>query len=239
MSLLTVVRHGQASFLSDDYDRLSAAGEKQAALLADYWLAQGMEFDAVYYGPAERHTRTGEIVAGRFRSAGRAWPKPVVLPELDEFPAEAIVRTFLPGLLPHEPQLRSWKEELSNGVDTQARQRAFDGILREVALRWARGQLHSPGIPTWQDFCHCVEATVRRMTGEAPKSSRLLVFTSSGPKAATARVAMQLSYEATLELTWMPRNCSVSEFLFTTGRFSLSTFNTTPHLTDPALLTYR
>ena len=38
MSVLTLVRHGQASFFADDYDRLSAAGEQQSRLLGQFWL---------------------------------------------------------------------------------------------------------------------------------------------------------------------------------------------------------
>ena len=99
--------------------------------------------------------------------------------------------------------------------------------------------MEAPDIPTWEQFCHRVEAAVGRIRSNAPKSARVAVFTSGGPTAATARVALQLSYEATLELTWSPRNASVSEFLFSQDRFSLSTFNSTAHLPDAPLLTYR
>ena len=40
MSVLTLVRHGQASFFAADYDRLSPAGEGQARHLGDYWARQ-------------------------------------------------------------------------------------------------------------------------------------------------------------------------------------------------------
>jgi len=239
MSLLTVVRHAQASFLADNYDKLSPIGEEQSRLLARYWLEKGATFDQVYYGPAERHRRTGEIIADFYREAGQSWPEPVVLEELDEFPAEAVMRTFLPTLAREHVHLAEWMTELRSSSDFTVRQRAFDRVLRDITNRWLSGEVSDASVPTWQAFCARVEGALERILRDAPKSSRVAVFTSGGPKAVTVRTALRLSYENTLELTWSPRNASFSEFLFTPDRFSMSSFNSTPHLQDPALLTYR
>jgi len=42
-----------------------------------------------------------------------------------------------------------------------------------------------------------------------------------------------------LELHWRLRNGSLTEFAFTRDRFTLDSFNTVPHLDDPALWSYR
>jgi broad specificity phosphatase PhoE len=239
MSSIWVVRHGQASFLAENYDRLSPRGEVQAKLLGEHWARESTNVDQVYYGPAERQIRTGEIVGAQLKAAGLAWPEPISDSDLDEFPAEAVVKRFLPGLMAQHPHLATAVKEFQAATDLLPKQRLFDKVLREVSHRWMMGEVVAPDLPTWQDFCHRIEAAIDRIRANAPKSGRVLVFTSGGPTAATARVALQLSYAATLELTWSPRNASVSEFFFSAGRFSLSTFNTTPHLTDPQLLTYR
>jgi broad specificity phosphatase PhoE len=239
VSLLCVVRHGQASFLADNYDRLSATGEEQARLLGRYWAAAGSTFDRVVTGPAERQIRTASIAGEEIRAHALTWPEPECLEDLDEFPAEPVVRTFLPGLLEQHQHLRHWVHQLKNGTGRDAKQRAFDSILRDVSERWLRGEVTSPDIPSWHDFCHRVERAVRGILDSSPRKSRVAVFTSAGPMAATARAALGLGYQATLDLTWSPRNAAVSEFLFTPGRFSLSSFNTTPHLAEPRLITYR
>ena len=239
MSVLTVVRHGQASFLSEDYDRLSALGEQQARLLGEYWLDRGVRFDRVVYGPRERQIRTGEIIGELYGKAGAGWPEPAVREELDEYPAEEVVRALLPGMMAADARLAGWARELKHPADRLAQQRAFDRILREVSRQWARGEAVVPGVPTWEEFCHGVETAVAQVRQECPRSGRAVMFTSGGPKSATVRVALGLSYEATLELTWSPKNCSVSEFLFSGERFSLHTFNATPHLDHPGLITYR
>ena len=65
MSVLVLVRHGQASFSADDYDRLSPAGEAQARRLGDYWTRQAEVFDEVYVGPRRRQQQTADLVGGQ------------------------------------------------------------------------------------------------------------------------------------------------------------------------------
>jgi bisphosphoglycerate-dependent phosphoglycerate mutase len=50
MSRVFLVRHGQAAFQSDDYDRLTDTGIAQCRQLARHWRAIGREFDLVYAG---------------------------------------------------------------------------------------------------------------------------------------------------------------------------------------------
>lgn len=239
MSTLHLVRHGQASFLAENYDKLSALGERQARLLGEYWLNEGVTFGQVVYGPAERQIRTGDIIGDLYRKSGRTWPDPLMDPDFDEFPAEPVMRRFLPELIARHPQLAAAMAEFQAATEVRSKQRLFDRVLREVSQRWLEGEVSAPDIPSWQDFCLRVEGALWRLRNGAGKSERVAVFTSGGPTAVTARMALQLSHAATLALTWSPRNASVSEFLFTQDRFSLSTFNTAPHLTEPALLTYR
>ena len=51
MSHIILVRHGQASFLERDYDKLCANGEKQATLLGEYWSRRGVNPGVAYSGP--------------------------------------------------------------------------------------------------------------------------------------------------------------------------------------------
>ncbi len=53
MSRLFLIRHGQASFLSDNYDQLSETGESQAQALGEELTADNIVFDAVFCGDLE------------------------------------------------------------------------------------------------------------------------------------------------------------------------------------------
>src|SRR5258708_26259924 len=99
MGSLTLVRHGQASFLQPDYDKLSTLGELQSRTLGEYWVPRGIRFDHVYYGPARRQIDTGEIVGRTYRKGGVEWPQPVHLPQFDEYPRIEGVRASLPPLI--------------------------------------------------------------------------------------------------------------------------------------------
>ncbi len=77
MGTLYLVRHGQASFGADDYDRLSERGHAQALRLGQYWRERGLRFDAVLAGTLLRHTQTLDgIVAG----LGAMCPRPSPCP---------------------------------------------------------------------------------------------------------------------------------------------------------------
>src|ERR1700756_1497898 len=58
MSTLFLVRHGQASFLERNYDKLSTKGETQARMLGEYWAGLNLQFDCVYSGPRVRQRET-------------------------------------------------------------------------------------------------------------------------------------------------------------------------------------
>ena len=58
MAELILVRHGQASFGADDYDKLSDLGWRQSRWLGEYLAARGTRFDRVIRGSLRRHTET-------------------------------------------------------------------------------------------------------------------------------------------------------------------------------------
>ncbi len=239
MALLTLVRHGQASFLEKNYDKLSSLGERQSTKLGEYWVQTGTCFDQVYHGPAERHIRTGEMVNLAFRASRLSWPESVLVPELDEYPGIEVMRAFLPGLMETHDDIRALDTEFRAATERKTAARAYDLLFQRITRMWVAGELESPEVETWQDFCQRIERGITRIREGALKNSRIAVFTSGGVIAATARMALDLSAQKTLELSWAPRNATYSEFLFSGERFSLSSFNNMAHLEDPALISYR
>ncbi len=49
-----MVRHGQASFGQDNYDKLSELGEIQSRKLGEFWVEWDVKIDAVYSGTLDR-----------------------------------------------------------------------------------------------------------------------------------------------------------------------------------------
>src|SRR5439155_26080458 len=74
MSVLTLVRHAQASFPAAEYDRLSEVGQTQASLLGEYWAGRRLLFDEVYTGPRTRQRHTAELAGACCVRTGMTWP---------------------------------------------------------------------------------------------------------------------------------------------------------------------
>ncbi len=62
MGELIFVRHGQASFGAQSYDKLSPLGEEQVQLLAAHWRETGEHFDHLYSGALLRQRETAQIL---------------------------------------------------------------------------------------------------------------------------------------------------------------------------------
>jgi len=239
MALLTLVRHGQASYLKENYDQLSDLGKRQARMLGEYWIRTKTSFDQVYYGPACRHFRTGQIVADVYRLAGQPWPEPVTVPDMDEYVGTAIVRTFLPGLLETHEDIRALEAEYRRTEEQNAAFKIYDKLFARISRMWVDGELDSPDLESWKTFCVRIDRGIQMIRDSAGENKRIVVFTSGGVIAASARLALDLAPQRTLELSLTSRNASYTELVFTPERIWLSSFNNHPHLEDEDLLTHR
>lgn len=239
MAQLTLIRHGQASFLEPNYDKLSERGARQSRRLGEYWVKTGARFDQIYYGPACRHRETGDIVGEVYRQAGLDWPAVTTLATLDEYPGIEVMRTFLPDLLETHEDIRALESEFRQASERAVAIRIYDKMFQRITRMWVDEQLHHPKVESWMNFCDRVARGIGEIRERADKNSRIAVFTSGGVIAATARLALDLAPQRTLELSWTSRNASYAEFLYSSERFSLSSFNNHPHLLEEELLTYR
>jgi broad specificity phosphatase PhoE len=239
MSQLTLVRHGQASFMAENYDKLSPLGELQSLKLGEFWLKNGVTFDLAFQGPAQRHRHTASIVADVYRRAGAPWPEPATIADLDEFDAATLFRVLTPLLVEAHPSVRCLHEAYQEGANSKEAPFLMERLFEEVARHWSIGTVLSPGLESWSEFYTRVVRGIQHVRAVSPKSSRSVCFTSGGPIAVTVGLAQGSAPQKTIELVWVSRNSSYSEFLFSGERFSLSSFNTNPHLDDRALLTYR
>lgn len=239
MGRLFLVRHGQASFLSQNYDQLSSLGETQARLLGSYWAGRGMIFDRAGTGPSQRHRRSAQIAAEAYREAGLGFPEPMVMNEFEEFQGDAVLTQNLPQLRERDPKIRELHDALQAANAEQQKRAAFSRLFEAVIVRWVNGDIATQGAESWQEFRARVNRGLAGLAADSGKGANVAVFTSGGPIGVAMQLALHLSAEDTLRTMWMSRNSSYSEFLFSGDRFTLSSFNSYPHLKDDSLLTYR
>ena len=76
MSDLYLVRHGQGSFGSANYDKLSELGCEQSKLLGEHFAGIGAKIDCIYAGTLQRQHETAELLAEAYAGPGGA-PLPI------------------------------------------------------------------------------------------------------------------------------------------------------------------
>jgi broad specificity phosphatase PhoE len=239
MGILFLIRHAQASFLQQNYDQLSALGKKQSRLLGEYWAQRNVVFDRACTGPCVRQKDTAKLMDEEYRKAGVEFPEPLILPEFDEYQGEAVLALGLPRLLESSARIRELHSKFQASTSPGEQRSSFQKLFEAVIAEWVQGALFLPGVEPWPEFCSRVNLRLSGILAHGGRGEQVAIVTSGGPIAVAMQRALNLSPQHTLQVSWMSRNCSWSEFLYAGDRFTLSAFNTHPHLNDAAMLTYR
>jgi broad specificity phosphatase PhoE len=239
LGYLVLIRHGQPQTFEKDGDRLSPLGEEQARTLAGYWIRQGVNFDEVYSGALVRQRRTAEIVEECFIQSGLEWPQLQTTPELNEYDSIGIINNLIPSLAQRDAAFRALAEAFEQNRDAPDRNKHFQRMFEAVTSAWLGGEFEAEGVEPWRSFQSRVRAAIKRITSAEGSGRRVAVFTSGGVIGLAVQNVLNAPEPSALEINWRVRNCSLTEFTFSRDRISLDSFNTTPHLDDPAMRTYR
>jgi broad specificity phosphatase PhoE len=215
MGTLYLVRHGQASFGEDDYDKLSELGHRQSRRLGEYFAAKGLHFDAVVTGTLRRHTETFQGIAQGMglKADVLQWPG------LNEYDSEAVISAVYPHKLekPTSPEMY----------------RHHFRLLRDGLSQWMAGVVTPRGMPSYDGFVAGVTSALDHVRAQH-HSKNVLIVSSGGPISTAVGQVLGTQPETTIELNLRIRNSSVTEFAFTPKRHMLVTYNTLPHLDDAA-----
>ncbi len=234
MAELYLVRHGQASFLADDYDKLSPMGEIQAGLLGAWLTRCGQRPDAVATGRLSRQIRTADLCLEAAESSATLVER-LTLEALDEYDADEVLTRFRPEYV-DRPRLNA---DLRKQGDPR---RAFHDIYAPAIARWVAGDHDSDYTTPWRAFQSKTLEGLRTLT--QLKARSVWAFTSAGPITAIVQALLGVPDAQAFEINWPMVNTSVTRIRFSaaTGATSLSYLNAYPHLeerTDPALITFR
>lgn len=214
MGTVYLVRHGQASFGADNYDKLSDLGRRQCGRLGEYFRFKGVRFDAALVGTLERQK---ESLAGI--AQGLQWqPDALVWPGLNEYDSKAVVEAIHPTPLarPTSPELV--KEHFR--------------LLRDGLTAWIGGTAQPVGMPSHAEFMAGILGALDHVRAEH-HGKNVLVVSSGGPISTIVAHVLGAPPQAMVELNLRIRNSSVTELAFNPKRHSLVTYNTLPHLDHP------
>lgn len=234
MPTLYLVRHGQGSFGTQHYDRLSPLGERQARLLGSHLRSTHNAFVGAYSGTLERQRRTASIALTQMPYSAPSLGEHAAFNEYD---AEAIASAYLPRVA-HVSE-RSGDARRALFSDAKLFQSTFGQILEA----WVRGEPHGhPRLESWESFRERFRAALDALKAAHGRRDRVLIFTSGGVVALAVQQALGLDAQHTVRINWSVHNASVTRVHLGRSGLRLLGFNSVDHLEragDPALITFR
>ena len=242
MSNIYFVRHGQAG-TRDSYDSLSELGRRQARLLGEYFVSQGLVFTAAYAGGMSRQQQTAAEVSAAYKRAEIGFPEVNIENGWDEFDLHRVYRELAPRLCEDDAEFRGDYEAMREEVEASAGapeaevHRRWRPCDTKVVETWI-GNHYPFGGETWEEFRERV-AACRMKLGEVQRDTNIVVFTSATPTAILTGLALGVSDQRIRQLAGVLRNSSYTTLHRRGDELLLFAFNEVPHLTSPELRTHR
>lgn len=237
MSEIYLIRHAQASFGSDNYDRLSPLGVRQADLLADFLHRHKVQFDAVYCGAMQRQLDTARPINVHQNGGRPPEAASEILPAFNEYDSLALIKARF-----RRENVQGKAKDLLI-ADLRKNVRAFQVFFSETVDQWMAGVFDDEAaVEPWGRFCERVQAGLGQVMRQEGRGKRLVVVTSGGPIAVVLKKVLDLSDRKTAALSWEIFNASITCLKYNADRLSLTVFNNTSHFLiegDGSLLTHR
>lgn len=216
MALLFLVRHGQASFGSADYDRLSDLGRQQARWLGEYFRDREVRFRRVVAGTLKRQRDTATELLG----AMGARHDVLEHAGLNEYQGEALYHAMTGGRDPIEHQNSDYRD--------------YWRTLKGAMLAWTRDELQ--GVPeTWAQFGARTRAALDMACAGLGRDDAVLAVSSGGAISRAVGAILGVSGETAIEFNLQFRNSGFAELIVADGgrALRLVSINSIPHLDMP------
>jgi broad specificity phosphatase PhoE len=214
MPIVLLVRHGQASFGGDDYDRLSELGREQAAATGRWLGARGLRRPVAVHGSLRRQRDTAVLALA---AAGHD-VEPRVDARWDEYDHIDLVRRYAAAHDAEEP--RSSRE--------------FQVLLDSALVAWVEHGDEGG----WPAFTNRVGDALRELVAGLAQGQDAVVFTSAGVIAAACAGLLGTGAAGLVALNRVAVNGAVTKLAAGRSGLALLTFNEHSHLHGEHL-TYR
>ncbi|ANF81816.1 histidine phosphatase family protein [Acinetobacter sp. NCu2D-2] len=231
MTTIYLIRHGQASFGAESYDKLSPNGELQAQLLGRYFDDILKEAPMVVAGSMQRHQQTARL------SLDECFPESDIVTNSawNEFNHQQVFAQYEPRF--NQPEL------LKADVAQHENPRAYlSKIFAGAIERWTGGEYHHEYEESWPDFKSRVETGLQNLCDELAQTQPryAVVFTSGGVISVAVGKILGLSPEKTFALNWAIANTSITTLRLVGNEPQLLSLNEHHFIKaqDPNLLTW-
>jgi len=230
MSKIFLIRHGQASFLEDDYDNLSNKGIEQSEALGTYFLNNEIHFDKIYIGNLKRHRQTFEAYSKAFIGGNIEIAEPVFLEELNEHMALDAFKLAYDDFILTNENANALFEEIKNKPHLQQSNyiQIFSLFFSEFVL--GKYPLNGHAVQSWSDFRIQAKKGIATILDNTNSGETVGVFTSGGTKSSIIGDSLDLADQKISELNMAIRNTSFSQLYFSRSKLNILSINEIPHL---------
>ncbi len=212
---LLLIRHGQASAGSANYDRLSAIGREQSQLLGHWWQRNDFAPDACYHGTLERQRDTARITL----QAADLSTECQRLPALDEYNHRLV-----------DTHMREQVIDVDNGSAPSNPESMTYHDYASIMRRWR----DSPSVPepleNWSMFAARGWQAISQAASTHPDDATIAFFTSGGIISTVLAAVLDLDFEHCIDAIWRVRNASITRFAYDGEQARLVEFNNITHL---------
>lgn len=230
MTTIYLIRHGQASAGSDNYDVLSPIGRQQAKILGEYFRAIDIHFDAAYSGTLTRQKDTATIALGIEDSALQKTE------HFNEYHHHEIFSHYLPILATSNEELASAAEAGPNNFMTLT-------VFTALMDAWAN-DASNPGAPesieSYLQFQHRIKTGLDQIAASHGPKDTVAVFTSGGVICTIMQSIFKTSPLHSFEMNWGINNAGISRIKQSPQKLHLCEYNNVSHLAllqDDTLIT--
>jgi len=221
MTQIYLVRHGQASFGSQNYDQLSELGRQQARHLGQWWAQRDLSVNRIVTGSMERHRQTAqECVAALLAQPlneinSSQWQQDAGFNEYNHH--EVLAR--------HYPAFDDPAATKAFLLATPDGKQRFQQIFTEALARWMSGACDSDYSETWQAFRQRCIAALQKQIALQDGARNIVIFTSGGTISALCQHVIGFPDSRFAEFNWSFVNSGVSRLSVPTHELNTGSCN--------------
>ena len=215
MATLYLVRHGQASFKSENYDNLSPLGHQQAAWLGEHFAARGIVFARAFSGTLDRQRQTARTLLDAMGSSLAVAEHP----GWNEYSGDALYKAY---------HGEGWAKARAKG-DV----REFYRTSKLALLQWSAEKRAGALPETWLEFGERGAAAMHAACDGLPADAAVLAASSGGTIARAVSTILEAPARTAIELNLQFRNSGFCEIYVSPRSLRLVSFNCIPHLERP------
>jgi broad specificity phosphatase PhoE len=225
VGVIYLLRHGQASFGTDDYDQLSDLGRKQAELLGRELRTRGLTIDVAVSGTMRRQRDTAMLTLAAAGVDVGADVEMDVDGRWNEYDYTDIIARYADSTeIIAAPARRA-----GAAVTEVASPRVFQALLDVGLAGWISAHGHT-GPGSWPAFAGAVGDALDGLVRGLTSGSTAAVFTSAGPITAVCAHLLRLSPDGCVALNRVMVNASITKIVSGRSGTSLVSINEHGHL---------